>query len=139
MANANGEIVSLSVKVVGFIKTGNRLTDKSLFTIPINVLQKELSYKTKDTQFLSLFVKDQDGIDDVIVELSERIDLDDNLKVFHWSETQPELASIVKGDRVMYRLMLLFIGLVIGSGIFTCMIMNVVERRKEMQEARRKK
>ena len=32
----------------------------------------------------------------------------------------------------MYRLMLLFIGLVIGSGIFTCMIMNVVERRKEI-------
>ena len=132
MANANGEIVSLSVKVVGFIKTGNRPTDKSLFTIPIKVLQKELSYEIEDTQFLSLFVKNQDGIDDVLVEISEKIELDDNLKIFHWSETQPELASIVKGDRVMYRLMLLFIGLVIGSGIFTCMIMNVVERRKEI-------
>ena len=132
MANANGEIVSLSVKVVGFIKTGNRLTDKSLFTIPISVLQKELGYRGSDTQFLSLFVEDQDSIEDVIVELSEKINLDDRLKVFHWSETQPELASIVKGDRVMYRLMLLFIGIVIGSGIFTCMVMNVVERRKEI-------
>ena len=57
MANANGEIVSLSAKVVGFIKTGNRLTDKSLFTIPIKVLQKELSYKAKIRSFCLFLLK----------------------------------------------------------------------------------
>ena len=127
-----GEVTSYSAEVVGIFATGNQNTDRHVIIFPLKQAKEDLHYPNDHTQFLSLFVAHHELTNDLFNSLHKNPRWPSPIKLFHWSETQGSLASFVSGHRIMTYLMIFFLLLVISSGIFTCTIINVVERRKEI-------
>ncbi len=134
--NAKGEALSLLTKVVGLFTTGNEEIDAHAMVLPLDRMRRELGFGPHEASYAAVYVKDAHSINAVFSNLEEAIGQASGaapaVKIWHWQETQPDLAGFLAADQLMYRLMILFVGLIVASGIFTCMIMNVMERRREL-------
>ena len=126
-----GEVISLSVKITGIFKTHTQTTDTSIIVLPIKRLRQDLNFPGDTSLFLAIYTHKISQIDPLLATLKN--DHPPAIgRYFHWRETLPDMASFVTVDRIGYYALIIVVGLVVASGIFSCMIMNVMERRKEI-------
>lgn len=126
-----GEVTSLLGSLCGIFLTGNEEIDGHFMVLPLKATRKNLGFLPTEASYLALYVKDAHKIDAVYDRLRGNWSYKE-AKIFHWQQTQPDLAGFFKADQLMYRALIIFIAIIIASGIFTCMIMNIMERKREL-------
>lgn len=125
-----GQSISLMTEVQGIFLTGSDDLDGHLFMLPLEELNAQLPPEAQRLSFYALFVDNSYEVDRLRPQLEKLIQPGEEL--LSWKETQPDLVSYFAANRMMYYTMLAFIGLIIASGVSTCMNMNIIERRREL-------
>jgi ABC-type lipoprotein release transport system permease subunit len=126
----NGELISELARIRGIFVTGNPELDGHAMIMHLGTIQKSLGYDAKNSSYLAVYLKDSEQLDKSFAKIAPLAPPgSDALK---WYESQPDLANFFRIERVTYFIFLVLVGVIISSGIVNTMMMNVVERRREL-------
>lgn len=131
VVDTSGELVSEVVRVRGIFETGVDEVDGSVALLPIDRVRALLGYQESDASMISIYVDDHRSAPAVVERVKGSLGASCGLTVATWSDTQPELAGMVRLDRGMNQLFQLLIGVLIAAGVLNTLLMSVLERRKE--------
>ena len=129
--DASGQVGSWMARVVGVFSVGNEEVDGHLVVLPLQTLRQQLGYSEDEATFLAIYGKKNLDVESVYEKLKVRWHSQDS-DIIPWYVSQPDLASYIRIDKVIYRLLIFFIGIIVAAGVFSTMIMNIVERRREL-------
>ena len=131
-ADARGQPLALMATVAGLFATGSDELDGHLLVLPMDRLKEDLGYAPDMVSYVALYAPEFSAIDTLYGEASAAMAaMPGHGSIYHWHDTLPDLFGFVAVDHMMYRLLLVFVGIVAASGVFTTMIMNLNERRRE--------
>lgn len=102
--------------------------DKRVVFISLNTAQEFYSMPNKYTSQV-IMAKDHFSVNNIAKRIKPL--LPRNRTVMTWDEMVPELASMIKSDRIGGIVMLLILYLVVGFGIFGTAMMMLNERKRE--------
>jgi len=128
--DAHGEIVSDIARVTGIFTTGIDIVDGIMALLPIDSVQKTLSYAPDEATVIAVIIKDQrhaEAMRDAIAALPEATDA----AVLTWKKSQPDLAGVIAFDKAGNYISQFLVGLLIAVGILNTMLMSVLERTRE--------
>lgn len=125
--NANGEMSSAMLRIVGLASTGSEELDSGI--CHVNLEDVESLTGRAGAADLTAIVANPRRLDSMVRSLSER--LSDEYAVVTWKEIMPELASGVKVDETWTRLIVSIVMIVVFLGIMSAQLAAVLERRRE--------
>ena len=126
-ANADDEISSAMLRIVGMAQTGSEEIDSVI--CHVNLEDVENLTGRPGAADLTAMVANPKRLDRMVRDLSER--LSDDYAVVTWEEIMPELASGVKVDETWTRLTVAIVMIVVFLGIMSAQLAAVLERRRE--------
>ncbi|MHC4168321.1 MAG: ABC transporter permease [Planctomycetota bacterium] len=126
-ANADDEISSAMLRIVGLAETGSEEIDSAI--CHVNLGDVENLTGRPGAADLTAMVANPKRLARVVRNLSER--LSDDCAVVTWEEIMPELASGVKVDETWTRLTVAIVMIVVFLGIMSAQLAAVLERRRE--------
>lgn len=127
VANANGEISSAMLRIVGLAETGSEELDSIICHVNLADV-KSLTGRPGAADVTAL-VENPKKLKQMVRDLSAR--LPDDYAVVTWEEIMPELASGVKVDETWTRLIVALLMVVVFLGIMSAQLAAVLERRRE--------
>lgn len=134
VSDIQGEITSQLCRVTGIFDTGTGEIDKNFILIPINTMRKLLGFETQAASLLAVFLRNpaiaEQAQDRLIAALPTKPV--DNWEILTWRQSRPELSGSITMDWTINRIFTCFISVIIASGILNTMLMNLMERRREM-------
>jgi ABC-type lipoprotein release transport system permease subunit len=128
--DAHGEIVSDIARVTGIFTTGIDIIDGIMALLPIESVQKTLSYAPDEATVIAVVIKDQrhaEAVRDEVAALPEAKDA----AVLTWKKSQPDLAAVIAFEKAGNYISQFLVGLLIAVGILNTMLMSVLERTRE--------
>ncbi len=128
--DAHGEIVSDIARVSGIFTTGIDMVDGIMALLPIESVQKTLSYAPDEATVIAVVIKDQrhaEVVRDEIAALPEA----KGAAVLTWKKSQPDLAAVIAFEKAGNYISQFLVGLLIAVGILNTMLMSVLERTRE--------
>lgn len=126
----HGETASLLTRISGIFKTGVDEADNALVLLPLNSAAQGLGYAPGEVGALAVFLKDQRGAKGMAEILRQELALQD-AEIMTWTETQRDLAELVKVDKAFNYFFQLVLGLLVAIGILNTVLMSVMERKRE--------
>jgi len=126
-ANADDEISSAMLRIVGMAQTGSEEIDSVI--CHVNLEDVESLTARPGAADLTAMVANPKRLDRMVRNLSEK--LSDDCAVVTWEEIMPELASGVKVDETWTRLTVAIVMVVVFLGIMSAQLAAVLERRRE--------
>ncbi|HBH05790.1 MAG TPA: ABC transporter permease [Flavobacteriales bacterium] len=100
-------------------------------TVLMNLSGAQFLFSMEDRiTSLALVIESSDDVDPVVTDLEQRLDTA-AFEVLGWRELMPELIESIEIDNVSGRIMLFFLYLVIGFGMFGTFLMMTQERKYE--------
>lgn len=127
VANANGEMSSAMLRIVGMAETGSEELDSII--CHVNLEDVENLTGRAGAADLTAMVANPKRLEHYVHDLSEK--LSDDYAVVTWEEIMPELASGVKVDETWTRLTVAIVMIVVFLGIMSAQLAAVLERRRE--------
>ena len=128
--NKQGSTHAIAQKIVGIFETGDKRADAFGLVMSIEDARRELNFGPAEASYIAVFINDFNKIEETFTYFTSRIKPPHTL--YHWNQTMPELTNFLLGDRIRIFIMVSFIVLLSSSGIYTCMVMNITERRREL-------
>ena len=132
--DAKGQMTSNVVHVGGIFQTGSPELDGHLVLMPLAVLQKSLGYDADEVSFIALFSDPALLTPKMVPAVAKKIAKSFATKahVSFWRENFPEVAQTIDIDQTLYGLLLMFSAIIISTGILNAMMLNILERRREL-------
>lgn len=131
LTDKDGELVSELGRVSGIFKTGDDSVDGSVVLLPLALVRKTLGYEPKAASLVAIFLADHREAESVKENLARLWAKRPDIGVLTWQESQPDLAGLIKVDRLFNHLLQFLVGLVIAAGIMNTLLMSVMERQRE--------
>jgi ABC-type lipoprotein release transport system permease subunit len=120
----NGEMVSQVAYLRGIFRTGSGELDGHTLLLPLASLRHTLGYGAGEASFVAVYF-DEDSRPRLPAPAGD-------VEARSWHSTLPDLANFMRIDEAFYRVLLLFIALIVASGILNTMMLSVLERRREL-------
>lgn len=120
----SGEMVSQVAYLRGIFRTGSGELDGHTLLLPLESLRQTLGYGSSEASFVAVYF--DEGKEPRLPAATGDVEIQS------WRETLPDLASFMRIDEAFYRVLLLFIALIVASGILNTMMLSVLERRREL-------
>lgn len=127
VANANGEMSSAMLRIVGIVETGSRDLDGTI--CQVNLQDVENLTGRSGAADVTALVDNPKHLDRHVRDLQSR--LSDDYAVVTWKEIMPELASGTEVDETWTRLTVGLLMTVVFLGIMSAQLAAVLERRRE--------
>ena len=131
LTDKDGELVSELGRVSGIFKTGDDAVDGGVVLLPIALVRRALGYEPGAASLVAIFLADHRQAASVKGELARLLPAGPEVAVLTWQESQPDLAGLIRVDRLFNYLLQFLVGLVIAAGIMNTLLMSVMERRRE--------
>jgi ABC-type lipoprotein release transport system permease subunit len=131
MTDKDGELVSELGRVSGIFKTGDDSVDGGVVLLPLALVRKGLGYEPEAASLVAIFLADHREAEPVKTTLARLWAKKPDIGVLTWQESQPDLAGLIKVDRLFNHLLQFLVGLVIAAGIMNTLLMSVMERQRE--------
>lgn len=129
-SDSQGQVISQLARVKGVFHVGSSELDGHVLVLPIDMIRKTLGYKYNEISIVSIYTKDVKKslpLRDLIhAKLNHKGD------TVHWTESQPDLADYIRMDNAINKMLVLFVGIIITTGILCTMMMSIFERRREL-------
>lgn len=130
VSDIHGEMASTLVRVCGIYRTGVEEVDGMTLLLPLGTAARLLGYAPGEGTALSVVIDDQRYSGQVAKELEAALDRPD-AEVKPWTETQSQLADLIRVDKTGHTLIQLILGVMISMGVLNTALMSVIERRRE--------
>jgi len=127
VANADGEMNSAMLLIVGIVETGSEELDATI--CHVNLEDVENLTGLPGIGDLTVLLDDPRRLEDAAEELKGKLSGD--YAVVTWQEIVPELASGVKVDETWTKLTVAIVMIVVFLGIMSAQLAAVLERRRE--------
>ncbi len=127
VANADGEMSSAMLRIVGIVETGSRDLDGTI--CHVNLEDVETLTGRSGAADVTALVDDPKHLARHVRDLQSR--LPDDYAVVTWKEIMPELASGTEVDETWTRLTVGILMVVVFLGIMSAQLAAVLERRRE--------
>ena len=131
LTDKDGELVSELGRVSGIFRTGDDSVDGGVVLLPLALVRKGLNYEPEAASLVAIFLSDHRAAKTVQGKLAGLWAARPEIGVLRWQESQPDLAGLIKVDRLFNYLLQFLVGLVIAAGIMNTLLMSVMERRRE--------
>jgi ABC-type lipoprotein release transport system permease subunit len=131
LTDKDGELVSELGRVSGIFKTGDDSVDGGMVLLPLTLVRKALGYEPSAASLVAIFLADHRDAVPLKSKLARLWAQNKDIAVLSWQESQPDLAGLIKVDRLFNHLLQFLVGLVIAAGIMNTLLMSVMERRRE--------
>ena len=131
IANQAGQLSSYSCVARSSFVTGNTGIDAHTVVLPRVVLATNIGGGQGQASFYALYTNKDFSINELASSLS-KIMAGSHLEAFHWRHTQPGLWGYILRDSLMFRMTLVLGFVIIGAGMFSTMIIAILERKKEI-------
>jgi ABC-type lipoprotein release transport system permease subunit len=105
--------------------------DGGVVLLPLALVRKGLGYEPGAASLVAIFLADHREAESVKTTLSRLWAKRPDIGVLTWQESQPDLAGLIKVDRLFNHLLQFLVGLVIAAGIMNTLLMSVMERQRE--------
>ena len=125
--DANGEMESALLTVVGIAQTGSREIDAIIAHVALADVER-LSGREGASE-ITLLVDDAKAIAPIRAALGSEVSAED--EVLTWLDVSPELRNSLEGDEAFMSMAVLIILLVVLLGVASAQLTGVLERRKE--------
>ncbi len=126
---ADGSIANERYRVSGIMDSGNEISDRTTFYLPINEA-RDLLVLGKRVHEIAIVVNRLKDVDAITDSLRQRLD-DPLLQVAPWQEFARAFYKAMKADQEGMWIMLVIIVLVVSVGILNTVLMSVLERQRE--------
>jgi ABC-type lipoprotein release transport system permease subunit len=127
VANADGEMNSAMLRIVGIAETGSEELDATI--CHVNLEDVESLTGLSGAGDLTVLLDDPKRLEDATKELRGKLSAD--YQVVTWEDIVPELASGVEVDETWTRLTVGIVMIVVFLGIMSAQLAAVLERRRE--------
>lgn len=127
VANADGEMNSAMLRIVGIAETGSKELDATI--CHVNLEDVESLTGLSGAGDLTVLLDDPKRLGKAAEEIRGK--LSDDYAVVTWEEIMPELASGVKVDETWTRLTVAIVMIMVFLGIMSAQLAAVLERRRE--------
>lgn len=128
----DGRAQTLSLKVVGLMKSLNPVLNESLGMIPLDVVDEQLQMKGGVTE-IPLFIPEHKNLAKELTSLRQELGGSlQGLEIHTWDDLGGTLLKIVQGKRNVIFVLLFLLGVIAAVGISNTMLMAVFERIKEI-------
>ena len=133
LVDKNGDIVSYTCFIKAVFESGNDRIDSHTLVLPIQTLAVHSGSPNAKPHYFAVYVDEVWDIDTTFRKLSSWLSKNEPMvKVVHWHETQPALWGFIRRDQFMYRAVLVLALLIIGTSMLSCMMISILERKKEI-------
>ena len=127
VANADGEMSSAMLRIVGIVETGSRDLDGTICHVSLQEVEK-LTGRAGAADLTAL-MDNPKHLARMVSDLESK--LSDDYAVVTWKEIMPELASGTEVDETWTRLTVGLVMIVVFLGIMSAQLAAVLERRRE--------
>ncbi len=126
-----GISVALTLPIRGIVKMPSPEENKISSYITLTNAQEIFSpYVPNLASTLSVYIEDDSQID--IVQRGIIAQLSDQYEALKWNQVNEELEQQILAEQVAYIVIVSIIYLIVGLGMFGSVLMNILERRKEI-------
>lgn len=126
---ADGSIANERYRVSGIMDSGNEISDRTTFYLPINEA-RDLLVLGKNVHEIAIVARRLKDVDRLTNTLRQRI-RNPRLQVAPWQEFARSFYKAMKADQEGMWIMLVIIVLVVAVGILNTVLMSVLERQRE--------
>ncbi|MCP5048278.1 MAG: ABC transporter permease [bacterium] len=128
---ADGSIANDKYKIIGILDSGDELSDRMAFYLPLRVAQELLVLEGRVHE-IAVTVNHLDNVEQVNAALSQKLtELDPDLASEPWQVFARSFYVAMKADQEGMWIMLVVIILVVAVGVLNTVLMSVLERRRE--------
>jgi len=126
---ADGSIAEDLFKLAGIVSTGDSLTDRTAFYLPLATAQDYLVLGSR-VQEIAVTVTSLRRVKAIAANVERVLD-DPTLSVEPWQVFAKSFYDAMKADKAGMWVMLLVIVIIVGVGVLNTVLMSVLERRRE--------
>jgi putative ABC transport system permease protein len=126
---ADGSIAEDLFKLAGIVSTGDSLTDRTAFYLPLATAQDYLVLGSR-VQEIAVTVTSLRRVKAIAANVERALD-DPTLSVEPWQVFAKSFYDAMKADKAGMWVMLLVIVIIVGVGVLNTVLMSVLERRRE--------
>jgi len=126
---ADGSMGNALYEIVGLVKTGSALMDRSGVYVHIEEAQSLLALEEQAHEIV-MSVEDPDEID--VLAAAVKADYGEGYLVRTWYEADPQTAQLIQMSSSSGYIMLVIVFSVAGLGVLNTMLMAVLERTREL-------
>jgi putative ABC transport system permease protein len=126
---ADGSIANDAFKIVGILDSGDEISDRMSFYLPLASTQELLAMEGRVHE-IAVTVRDLDEVVSISSVLKQKVDLS-KLSVSTWQEFAKSFYIAMKADQEGMWVMLVIIVMVVAVGVLNTVLMSVLERRRE--------
>ncbi len=126
---ADGSIANDLYKIVGFVKTGDDMSDRTSFYLHLQDAQDLLVLNSRIHEIV-VIANELDAVEQVAMSIKQQLN-PKQYNVQKWQEFAKSFYQAMQADREGMWIMLFVIVLVVAVGVLNTVLMSVLERRRE--------
>lgn len=126
--DANGDISSISLRVLGIVQTTNMYVDQSAIFIPLSKSQSFSALESNGVSQIAIRLNNTNNTNDVKQNIQKQFQ---NVEVYSWDELFPILEEMQMYMRIFNNITFSIVMLVVFIGILGVMLVSILERQKE--------
>lgn len=129
--DSTGQMTSHVAHVQGIFSTGSTEMDGHVMVLPLSGLSPVLRDDPAAAGLIAVYPEAGADQEELYSRLKAKYS-SAAVEVIPWQVSQTDLSDYVTMDRAMYRILVVFVAVIIAGGILNTMMINIVERRREL-------